>query len=229
MDDKAQADDMAQLAEQLHAAASPAATAEQVVRYACRELEADHGGITLVRRGNTLQTIAATDPLVVRLDQLQQAFGRGPCEESAIEQETIFSADLGIDRRWGDWGPAAATLGIISVLATRLRGVDGRGLGALNLFWTRAHAFDSEDIAFAALFSRHAAVALEDAQIQEGLRTALDARKRIGQAQGILMERYRLDPEQAFEALRRFSQEHNLKLRAVADHLVTQRKLPAGD
>ncbi|WP_265446361.1 GAF and ANTAR domain-containing protein [Flexivirga meconopsidis] len=224
-----QADDLARLAEELHAAADPIATADQVVQFACRELSADHGGITLLARGGRLQTVAPTDPLVGRLDELQEEVGDGPCSESATEQETVFSANLAIDDQWGGWGPAAARLGIESALATQLSGRDGRRLGALNLFWRQPHAFDSNDIAFATLFSRHAAIALEVAQTQEGLRTALDARKLIGQAQGILMERYRLDPDRAFEVLRRFSQEKNLKLRDVAAHLVGTGSLPAAE
>ena len=64
---------------------------------------------------------------------------------------------------------------------------------------------------------------------EEGLNLALDTRKVIGQAQGILMERYNLDEPRAFEVLRRYSQDHNLKLRHVAEHAVTRRQLPDQD
>ena len=60
----------------------------------------------------------------------------------------------------------------------------------------------------------------------EGLNIALDGRKRIGQAQGILMERHGIDEDQAFAVLKRYSQDHNIKLRDLAEQLVATRSLP---
>jgi AmiR/NasT family two-component response regulator len=77
-----------------------------------------------------------------------------------------------------------------------------------------------------AIFARHAALALSRAWNEAGLDTALDTRKLIGQAQGILMERHDLDEARAFEVLRRYSQDHNTKLRDVAAHLIETRRLP---
>jgi ANTAR domain len=73
---------------------------------------------------------------------------------------------------------------------------------------------------------RHAALALSSAINEAGLNVALDTRKLIGQAQGMLMERYGLDEPRAFEVLRRYSQTHHLKLRRVAVYLVSTRELP---
>ena len=69
-------------------------------------------------------------------------------------------------------------------------------------------------------------LALTGSVDKAGLGMALDSRKRIGQAQGILMERYGLDEARAFEVLRRYSQDHNIKLRYVAEHLITAGQLP---
>ena len=49
---------------------------------------------------------------------------------------------------------------------------------------------------------------------------AIGARTMIGQAVGILMERYRLDPNRAFGYLVRTSQTGNIKLRDVAADIV---------
>jgi AmiR/NasT family two-component response regulator len=69
-------------------------------------------------------------------------------------------------------------------------------------------------------------VAMSRVQESDHLWQAIDARKLIGQAQGILMERYDLDDERAFEVLRRYSQNSNLKLRDVAQMVVDTRELP---
>jgi AmiR/NasT family two-component response regulator len=58
------------------------------------------------------------------------------------------------------------------------------------------------------------------------LAKALDSRHLIGLAQGILMERFNLDTPRALAILRRYSQDHNVKLREVADQVVTTRGLP---
>ena len=55
---------------------------------------------------------------------------------------------------------------------------------------------------------------------------AIDSRNLIGQAQGILMERYRLTPGKAFAVLRRLSQDLNTKIAVLAEELVSTGQLP---
>ena len=76
------------------------------------------------------------------------------------------------------------------------------------------------------MFAAHAAVALASAQTEEQLRSAIASRTLLGQAQGILMERYRLTPEKSFEVLRRVSQDSNVKVRDVAQRLVETGETP---
>lgn len=54
------------------------------------------------------------------------------------------------------------------------------------------------------------------------LHIALETRHTIGVAQGLLMARYGLTSEQAFEYLRRRSQHGNVKLRRLADLVVEE-------
>ena len=48
----------------------------------------------------------------------------------------------------------------------------------------------------------------------------------IGQATGILMERFDLPPDRAFSVLSRMSQQQNVKLRELAEQIVTTRTVP---
>jgi AmiR/NasT family two-component response regulator len=50
---------------------------------------------------------------------------------------------------------------------------------------------------------------------------AVRSRDIIGQAKGMLMERYKIDAEQAFGILRNLSQSSNTSLRRVASQLVS--------
>lgn len=58
---------------------------------------------------------------------------------------------------------------------------------------------------------------------------AVDARRLVGQAIGILTERFDVDQDRAFSILRRYSQGTNTKLHDVAQHLIDTRKLPDPD
>lgn len=217
---------LAALVAEIHAQPSVIETADQVVEFACEQLDADHGGITMIKRDGRLETVSPTDSRVEQLDQMQYDLQQGCCVEAAWNDHMLKAESLATDPRWPDWGPKAASLGIESVLAVELSTVDRRTVGALNLYWSSRREFTDDDVAFAQIFGRHAALALSASITNENLHVALDSRKRIGIAQGILMERYGLGTEQAFHVLRRFSQDQNRKLREIADELIATRELP---
>jgi GAF domain-containing protein len=220
--------DFAELAASLQSAPTPTETAEDIVRYVQGQLDADNAGISIIRSRHGLETIAATDPLVEQLDRLQSELGEGPCYGDAGPGQTLTASSLADDERWPAWAAKATGLGVASLLTTALTDVDGRRIGSISTWWTQHRSFTQDDIAFMAIFARHAALALSRSWNEAGLNTALDSRKLIGQAQGILMERHDLDETRAFEVLRRYSQDHNLKLRDVAEHLIATRQLPRG-
>jgi GAF domain-containing protein len=167
-----------------------------------------------------------TAAIVAQADQLQYDLGEGPCVEAAWEQDTFVSHDLAHDPRWPSWGPRAAALGFGSMLAARLT-IGGTSLGALNLYATALRDFDADDRDTAMIFATHAAAPLISVRERENLKIAVDGRTVIGQAQGILMQRFDLDAGTAFAVLRRYSQAQNVKLREVAELVIAQGELPA--
>lgn len=214
-----------QMALDLHDEPTAERTIERIADYARIATSCDDAGIMLVHARNQIETAAATSQRVAESHNLQIVHDEGPCLD-AIEGESIYmSADVAADDRWLKWGPAVAELGMRSALSLRLE-TRTRRYGSLNLYAERLDAFDDDDVAVGTIFVRHAAVALANAHNEEGLQVAIDARKLIGQAQGILMERFGLDPDRAFEFLRRQSQAHNVKLRYVAEWVVEHRNSP---
>jgi GAF domain-containing protein len=214
-----------QMALDLHDEPTAERTIERIADFARIATSCDDAGIMLVHARNQIETAAATSQRVGESHNLQIVHDEGPCLD-AIEGEGIYqSRDVGNDPRWLKWGPAVAELGIRSVLSVRLE-TRARRYGSLNLYADHVDAFDDDDLAVATIFVRHAAVALANAHNEEGLQVAIDARKLIGQAQGILMERFDLDADRAFEFLRRQSQTHNVKLRYVAEWVVEHRSSP---
>jgi len=214
-----------QMALDLHDEPTAERTVELIAEYARVATSCEDAGIMLVHARNQIETAAATSQRVGESHNLQIVHDEGPCLD-AIEGEAIYqSGDVGNDPRWLKWGPAVAELGIRSVLSVRLE-TRTRRYGSLNLYADHINAFDDDDVAVATIFVRHAAVALANAHNEEGLQVAIDARKLIGQAQGILMERFDLEPDRAFDFLRRQSQAHNVKLRYVAEWVVEHRNSP---
>ncbi|MDP9219910.1 MAG: GAF and ANTAR domain-containing protein [Actinomycetota bacterium] len=200
-------------------------TLERAVELAVDTIDGcDYAGVSLVR-GREIESPAQTDELVTVGDRLQVELGEGPCLSAIREQQTVQVDDLAKDGRWPVWGPrVSGELGVSSLLAFQLYNAKDV-LGALNLYSKQPYAFDDEARAVGLVFASHAAVALTGAQVEENLKRAVHSRNLIGQAQGILMERYGLSADKAFELLRRVSQNENVKLRDVAARLASSSTL----
>ncbi len=220
-------DELAEAAREMQDDDGPKEAMERAVQIATKIIPGCHAaGICVVHRGERIDTHAASDDLVRRIDALQHELSEGPCLDALRKDHTVVSADLATDARWPSWGPQVVEqVGLSSSVSYRLYSTD-KDLGALNLYGTEASAFTSEDIADGRALAAHVAVALAAAQEVEHLEHAMRGRTVIGQATGILMERFDLAPERAFSVLSRMSQQKNVKLRAIADEIVTTRKLP---
>jgi GAF domain-containing protein len=217
--------EFADLAVRLHDEPTVEETVDLLVQYALKAVDCQYAGVMFLHRGNRVETAAATDSLVETLDQIQVECGEGPGVGDWGDLRTVRIADTERDERWKEWAHRIAQHGIRSVLVARMS-TGTTDIGSLNLFHTAPDAFDDDDEAVAAILARHAAVAFASARKVENLWVAIDARKLIGQAQGILMERYDLSADKAFAVLLRYSQDKNLKLRDVAQLLVSRRDLP---
>jgi GAF domain-containing protein len=177
-------------------------------------------GVSVVHAHGRVDTVAATDDRARRGDHLQYELGEGPCLQSIGLEETVRSADLAADERWPGWSArVVAELGVRSMLCLQLF-VSHSSMGALNLYSPEVDAFDDEDREVAQALAAHAAVALAAAKQFDSLRISATTRTVIGQAQGMLMQRYELTPAQSFDVLRRASQHSNRRLRSIAEDIV---------
>ena len=188
---------------------------------------AQHASISSIQRRREVRTRAATGELPSALDSAQYEAGQGPCLDTLYEQKTVRLSDLAGEPRWPEFTEWAGRLGVRSMLAVQLY-VDGDDLGALNLLSEDSGAFDDESEHVALLFASHAAVAMAAAQQEEQLRQAVNTRDLIGQAKGILIERYKISGDRAFSLLVRLSQNENRKLHDVAEELVRTGELAGG-
>lgn len=196
-----------------------------VANAAAAHPDACDAGLILLIRGKLVPQ-ATTGRTPQALDLKQQQTGEGPCLEAARQQAIIGISDTRDDMRWPEFSAAAQACGVCSMLCAPLW-IDERCIGTLTLYSTRRAAFSRPDIQLLELFAALAALALAEAQRAEQLREAIISRDMIGQAKGILMERYKINGEAAFNILTRTSQALNVKLVAVARQLTETGELPA--
>ena len=185
----------------------------------------DYASLTVRHRDGTVQSYATTDEILVDLDRIQDELQEGPCYYAITESPHVISRDLRVDPRFPRFGQAAAEVGILSQAGLRLFR-HSEAVAALDLYSRRTDAF--EDLTtLDRLFAHQAATALDYARELDNLHEALKTRTLIGQAVGILMERYDIEDQQAFAFLTRLSSTQHVKLRQLAEEIVTDRSAEA--
>ncbi|TWD81355.1 GAF domain-containing protein [Kribbella amoyensis] len=222
------ADAFARLAVELHDAPGVEETIDAVVQFALQALNCTYAGVALYTRGSRPEIAAVTDPVVGDVYNLQIDNEDGPLITALRERDTVLIRDTTADGRWHEWAAKVAALGVRSVLDVPLTTGAGAtaSVGVLGLYSPVADAFGEDDEAVAHILARHASVAVASARHEATMAQAVDARKLVGQAMGILMERFDVDGDRAFAILKRYSQDTNTKLRDVAQQLIDTRKLP---
>jgi GAF domain-containing protein len=216
------ADALAQAAREINTPADLDSTLSAIVEVAARSLPGiDHVGVSIAHRDGRVETKAGTGPLVWQLDQLQYELGEGPCVYAVAAETVVVANDIRHEQRWPRYVGPAVKAGLRAQMGLCLY-AEEKTLGGLNLYATAVDRIDPEVEHAAELFAVHAALALGRAWREEGLNTALQTRKQIGQAIGIVMQRFQIDEDSAFHYLARVSQHSNVKLRDVAQELVQQ-------
>ena len=185
----------------------------------------DEGSVSVVTGRRNIGSHAPTGDLPAQVDALQEETQQGPCLDSAYEQLTVRVDNMASETRWPEFARRASQAGAASMLSLQLY-VEGDNLGALNLYSRTPHAFDDESEQVGLLFASHAAVAFAGVRKEAQLAQAVVSRDLIGQAKGILMERYKISPERAFLLLTRVSQDSNRKLHDIATELVRHGTVP---
>lgn len=218
---------LSDVARRLEAQSDPGVMLDEVVRAAVAVIPgADEGSISVVTGRRHVTSRHPSGELPAKVDAVQEEVGEGPCLDAAFEHMTVRVPDLARERRWPTFSARALELGAASMLSLQLF-VERDDLGALNLYSRRAGAFDDDSEHVGLLFASHAAIAFADAEKVRNLRLAVSRRDVVGQAKGILMERFRVTADQAFAILVRVSQDNNRKLFDVAEQLTQSGHLDA--
>lgn len=181
-----------------------------------------------VRDHGAFRTVASTDQKAIEADRAQYEANEGPCLE-ALEEAVVHAPALP-DERWPTLGGRPVQHGVQAVASYRLAApgsiVNDDLAGSLNAYAYSPEAFGDEALEVGLILASHASSAAQAVREREDLELfgrrlheALSSRDVIGEANGILMERLKVSPEDAFDVLRRSSQHLNVKLREVAQRL----------
>lgn len=183
---------------------------------------ADIAGFLLFTKAGKYETISPTSDMMYEIDRLQIENGEGPCVEAALDDLIVRTEDFQREQRWPHYSAEVLKLGLRSALSFKLY-TSQRNAGALNIFAYEPHAFGPEDEAVGSVLAAHAAAAILASRQNEQLQSALSSRDLIGQAKGVIMERFNVDAVRAFEMLRELSQSANVKLVDIAKQVIETR------
>jgi GAF domain-containing protein len=222
-------DDCAEMQNALLATRTVEDFVQELPRIAVRHVaEAASCGMTIRPDGHPI-TVAATDPVAARVDQVQYRLDDSPCLHAMRDGEVVIIDDIAGSMRWPEFEAQAAAVGIRSCLAVPVSaGPDGDAIGVLSLYAGKAGAFGNEQLRRAERFAETASGALKIAErlatytgLNEQLRASLASRPVIDQALGIIIAREKCTQSAAFGILRTASQNSNTKLRDLAARIVT--------
>jgi transcriptional regulator with GAF, ATPase, and Fis domain len=188
----------------------------------------DHASL-LVRHDSRYVTVGASDRIAQRIDDMERQAGDGPCVDAIEEETPQIETDLTTPNQWPHLAAKMlAETPVRGAMGFRIL-VDRRKTGALNLFSDKAGVFDTESAGQAIVLASFASVAIN--AVAQGddvstLRRGLLSNREIGKAVGMLMMLNNVDEQEAFNVLRRYSQDLNIKLADVARSVIDSRGKP---
>lgn len=213
----------------------PATYLDTVLQRSCAAIDAAAGAVLLQSDTRTLEPVTATDERVRWVESLEADNQEGPCVDAYRAGQRTIHQDVGASAsNWPRFTRAVLELGFGSAFAFPLLWHD-QTIGTLKLFRERPGPVRREHLRCVQSLAQMATVgilqqrAVHDARREaDQLQTALHSRVAIEQAKGILAEHGDLSMDDAFQALRAYSRNHNLTLHATA-RAVTAGELRCSD
>lgn len=181
--------------------------------------------------------LANGDDLATLLSVAQHGFevlfGGGSTTQLDVDERYLFGGGRRITPEEVAEGARAGLAGTTSADATNLRPgillLPQTSTAGVRVWvqFRKPRRIPTEEMIVADLLAQAFALSVDRlvlaeqaATVNAGLKQAIDSHRNIGQAVGILVERYRLPPPQAFDRLRQASQNRNMKLRELAARIV---------
>jgi GAF domain-containing protein len=200
---------------------------DQLVTACVHVLGVTAAGLLLDDQQGNLALVASSSQETRLLELFVLQSNEGPCLDCVRTGVAVTSDNLEDDLdRWPLFVPAARLAGFHSVAAVPMRLRD-QTIGGLGLFLDEPRPIPAPNRRLAQALADVATIGILQQRslhrshvLSEQLQSALTSRITIEQAKGVLAERDGLTMEAAFDALRRYARDHNLKLTEVATSVV---------
>jgi GAF domain-containing protein len=218
----------------LHPEQDLPATMHQAVIAAKQLFDADAAGVMLADIDERLRWASASDERAQTLEDNQEVFAAGPCMQAYTTGNPAVMHDATMERRWGEITLTIVEVQIRSAMSVPVE-LGGGPIGTLDVYAADPRGWDDTEITalqtyagvVASLLGAAAKAELKGA-LADQLQVALDSRGLIERAKGALMERERLDDQEAFTHLRRAARSSGRKLSEVAREVAAGQPLPRG-
>ena len=181
----------------------------------------DHASLMLAR-GDRYETAAASDDVARHVDALERELGEGPCVDAIEDEAAQVDPDI---RQHSTWPKLAERV----LAETPVRGmagyrlvIEGKKIGALDLFSDTPGVLEtgSDEGLVLAAFASIALGSVANRERADSLRRGLESNREVGKAIGLLMAAHEIGSVEAFELLRRASNDMNMKLTEVAREVI---------
>lgn len=200
---------------------------DELARDCVRLLGVTAAGLLLAGPTGELHVMAASSEQTRLLELFQLQREQGPCLDCYHSGQPVSTTDLTLQsQRWPLFAQAALDTGYQSVHALPLR-LRQQVLGALNLFGAKPGALSRPAARLGQALADMATITIlheralrESELVAAQLQTALISRVVIEQAKGVLAERGDLTMDDAFQVLRKYARDRNLRLHDVARGIV---------
>jgi transcriptional regulator with GAF, ATPase, and Fis domain len=222
-------DAFGQLSQLIYAGADATSVHQAVVDAAHRLVDGCDRASLMLRVRDRYVSAASTDAIARRIDQIEIEVGEGPCLDAIVDEAYQHDADLTEAKTpWPRFTERiVAETPVRSAIGYRLL-LDGDKVGALNLFSDTPGGLTENSADVGAVIASFASVALMALRAREEastLRQGLASNREIGKAIGLLMSAHHISGDEAFQLLRRTSQDLNMKLTQVAAQVVDGQEL----
>lgn len=186
-------------------------------------LDVAAAGVMIAGADGELQVLASSSEAMRALELFQLQGREGPCLDCYRTGEPIVNVDLTtVNGRWPDFAVAAVEAGFHSVHSMPMR-LRGRSVGALNMFRSIPGALSADDVTAGQALADVATIAIlqhrnavDSQRLTEQLEGALNSRIVIEQAKGKIAQAAGVEIDEAFQRLRAYARNHNLRLTELA-------------
>jgi GAF domain-containing protein len=210
-----------------------ARTLQQVLDSAKALFEVDRAGLMLVDHAGALRWASASDQVPEPVAPGQERLAQGPCMLAFAQRAPVAVRDLSTEGDWHELAQVRIDEGIRAALCVPVQ-VGGGPVGTLDIYVAAPKEWDDSEAAALQTYAGLVAsllVAAVTAQVTgrlaDQLQGALEHRVLVEQAVEVLIDRERMDAQEAFQWLRTAARSSEREVVEVASEVLGGAPLPS--